>query len=76
MRGEKHTMTYRLKDLEACLDPAMFIRLSRGTVANVTMVTEATPMPGGTHELTLMNGEEPQASRFRSRLLRERLLKL
>src|SRR5439155_39405 len=28
MRGEKHTITYRLKDLEARLDPEQFVRLS------------------------------------------------
>jgi two-component system, LytTR family, response regulator len=76
VRGEKHTISYRLKDLEARLDPDTFIRLSRGTLANVTMVTKATPMPGGTYVLTMTNGQELSTSRFHSRLLRERLLKL
>jgi DNA-binding LytR/AlgR family response regulator len=30
VKGERHTITYRLKDLEARLDPARFIRLGRG----------------------------------------------
>jgi two-component system LytT family response regulator len=76
VRSEKHTIAYRLKDLEARLDPEMFIRLSRGILANVTMVTKATPMPGGMYVLTMTNGQELHASRFHSRLLRERLLKL
>ncbi len=76
LRGEKHVISYRLKDLEARLDPDSFIRLSRGTLANVTMVTKATPMPGGTYVLTLTNGQELTTSRFHSRLLRERLLRL
>ncbi len=76
VRGEKHTITYRLKDLEARLDPEAFVRLSRGTLANVAMVTKATPMPGGTYVLTMTNGQELSTSRFHSRLLRERLLRL
>jgi two-component system LytT family response regulator len=75
-RAEKHTITYRLKDLEARLDREMFVRLSRGILANITMVTKAIPMPGGMYVLTLSNGQELHASRFHSRLLRERLLKL
>ena len=75
-RGEKHTITYRLKDLEARLDPALFIRLSRGTLANVSMVAKVTHMPGGTYQLTMKNGQHLHTSRYHSRSLRERLLKL
>jgi two-component system, LytTR family, response regulator len=75
-RGEKHTITYRLKDLEARLDPNLFVRLSRGAIANVGMVTTVTPMPGGTYVLTLSNGQKMKTSRFHSRVLRERLLRL
>jgi two-component system LytT family response regulator len=75
-RGDKHTITYRLKDLEARLDPDLFVRLSRGTIANVGMVTKVAPMPGGTYLLSLSNGQQLKTSRFHSRVLRERLLKL
>jgi two-component system LytT family response regulator len=75
-RGEKHTINYRLKDLEARLDAERFVRLSRGTLVNVTMITKVTPMPGGTYVLSLVNGQQLQSSRFHSRLLRDRLLKL
>ncbi|HEY3053865.1 MAG TPA: response regulator [Thermoanaerobaculia bacterium] len=75
-RGEKHTITYRLKDLEARLDPARFIRLSRGTIVNIGMITKVTPMPGGTYVLSLANGEQLKTSRFHSRILRERLLRM
>jgi two-component system LytT family response regulator len=75
-RGEKHTITYRLKDLEARLDPELFIRLSRGSIANIGMITKVTPMPGGTYVLSLSNGQQLKTSRFHSRALRERLLKL
>ena len=75
-RGEKHTITYRLKDLEARLDPESFVRLSRGAIANVAMITKVTPMPGGTYVLTMTNGQQLKTSRFHSRTLRDRLLKL
>jgi two-component system LytT family response regulator len=76
MRGEKHTITYRLKDLEARLDPGAFVRLSRGTLANVSMITTITPMPGGTYRVAMSNGQQLHSSRQHSRLLRERLLRL
>jgi two-component system LytT family response regulator len=75
-RGEKHTITYRLKDLEARLDRERFVRLSRGILANVAMISKVTPMPGGTYVLTLTNGQELHSSRFHSRALRDRLLRI
>src|SRR5438874_2271964 len=36
--AERHTISYRLKDLEARLDPARFLRLGRGALANVDMI--------------------------------------
>lgn len=74
--GVKHTIAYRLKDLETRLDPEEFIRVSRGILANISVITKATPMPGGMFVLSLSNGQELHASRFHSRMLRERLLKL
>jgi two-component system LytT family response regulator len=74
--GVKHTIAYRLKDLEARLDREDFIRLSRGTLVNISTITKATPMPGGTFVLLLSNGQELQTSRFHSRLFRQRLLRL
>jgi two-component system LytT family response regulator len=76
MRGEKHAITYRLKDLEARLDPEQFVRLSRGALANISAISKVTPMPGGIFRLFLTNGQQLQASRFHSRVLRERLLRL
>jgi two-component system LytT family response regulator len=75
-RQERHTITYRLKDLEVRLDPAKFIRLSRGTLANIECILRVTPMPGGTYVVKLQNGEELDVSRIQSRLLRGRLLQL
>ena len=63
----RHTITYRLKDLEQRLDPARFIRLGRGTLANVDLIVKVGVMPGGTHEATLTNGQKLQVSRIQSR---------
>lgn len=75
-KGERHTITYRLKDLETRLDPGSFVRLGRGTLANVAHIVKVHVMPGGTHIAQLANGQKLQVSRLQSRILRERLLKL
>jgi two-component system, LytTR family, response regulator len=74
--GERHTINHRLKDLEARLDPAKFIRLGRGTLANVDLITRVGMMPGGGHVAILANGQKLPVSRIQSRMLRERFLKL
>ena len=73
---ERYTITYRLHLLEVRLDPRRFVRLARGTLANLDAVTKISPMPGGTYVATLSNGQELQVSRIQSRVLRETLLKL
>jgi two-component system LytT family response regulator len=75
-RNERHTITYRLKDLERRLDPARFIRLGRGTLANVDLITKVNVMPGGSHVAILSNGQKLAVSRLQSRIIRERFLKL
>jgi two-component system LytT family response regulator len=73
---ERYTITYRLKDLEARLDPARFIRLGRGTIANVETIERVTLMPGGTYVVTLRNEQQLNVSRAQSRVLRDSLLRL
>ena len=74
--GERHTITYRLKDLEARLDPAQFVRISRGTIVSIGVIQKITPMPGGTFTVVLHGGAHHQVSRIRGRVLRDQLLKL
>lgn len=76
LKNERFTITYRLKDLEARLDAQRFLRLGRGTLANVDHIVKIHVMPGGTHEAQLANGQTLQVSRLQSRVLRERLLRL
>jgi two-component system LytT family response regulator len=75
-RNEKHTISHRLKDLEARLTAAEFIRLSRGTLVNVAAIDRVVPMTGGTYTVALTNGQELPVSRIQSRVLRDRLLRL
>jgi two-component system, LytTR family, response regulator len=72
----KHTISYRLKDLEARLDPSRFVRLGRGTLANLDALVKVNVMPGGTHVAVMANGQKLQISRIQSRRLRNRLFKL
>ena len=74
--GERHAITYRLKDLETRLDPSQFIRISRGTLLNLGMIQKITPMPGGTYMAVLQGGAQHQISRLRGRVLRDQLLRL
>jgi two-component system LytT family response regulator len=76
IKQAKHTITYRLKDLEARLDPARFVRLGRGTLANLDALVKVNVMPGGTHVAVLSNGQKLQISRIQSRRLRNQLFKL
>jgi two-component system LytT family response regulator len=76
VKNEKFTITYRLKDLESRLDPSRFIRLGRGTIANIDLIAKVGVMPGGTHVAILRNGQKLQVSRLQSRVLRERILRL
>jgi two-component system LytT family response regulator len=76
IRNEKHVICYRLKDLEARLDPSRFVRLSRGTLANTRMIARFSPMPGGTYLAVMTNGQELSVSRSQARILRGTLLRL
>jgi two-component system LytT family response regulator len=74
--GERHTISHRLKDLEVRLDPATFLRLSRGAIVNIELVKMVRPMPGATYVVTLSNNQRVPVSRIRARALRERLVRL
>jgi two-component system LytT family response regulator len=76
IRGERFTITYRLKDLEARLDPARFVRLERGAIVNLDAIAKVSPMPGATYLVTLVNNQEIRASRQQSKVLREQVFKL
>lgn len=74
--GERYTITHRLHALEAKLDPRRFVRFGRGTLAAVDQIQRVSPMPGGTYQVTMANGQQLPVSRLQAKVLRETLLKL
>ena len=84
--GERHTITtidhhqhsllYRLRDLEARLDPAVFIRLNRGALVNINAVSRIVAGPSGTNVVIFENGQELCMSRIQSQRLRRILRRL
>lgn len=71
---ERYTINYRLKTLEAKLDPKRFLRVGRGALVNVETIRKITPMPGGSYLVTLTNTQQLRVSRSQSRTLRSHLL--
>lgn len=76
IEGQKYTINFRLKDLESRLSESKFIRLSRGAIVNLDYVSRVSPMPGGTYQIVLTNGQEMASSRVQSKILRSKLLKI
>lgn len=74
--NQKYSINFRLKDLELRLDERKFVRLSRGAIVNLNAVSKVSPMPGGTYQIALDNGQEIASSRMQSKMLRSRLLRL
>lgn len=74
--NERFTISHRLHALEARLDPRRFVRLSRGTLAAVDQIQKVSPMPGGTYQVQMSNGQTLAVSRIQSRVLRDTLLRI
>lgn len=72
----RYTINFRLKDLEARLDATKFVRLLRGTLVNLGMITHVNPLPGGTYSVSLKNNQELNVSRLQSRLFRQQFLRM
>lgn len=73
---QQHSFVYRLKDLEARLDPTEFIRLNRGALVNVNVVSRIVPGSAGTSRVVFVNGGELRMSRMQSKRFRRILLEL
>ncbi|MEW6734994.1 MAG: response regulator [Acidobacteriota bacterium] len=76
IQNEQYSINYRLKEMEIRLDRDRFVRLGRGALVNIDMITRINQMPGGTYLVTLKNNQQIRVSRLQSRTLRERLLRL
>lgn len=74
--NQRYEINFRLKDLELRLDERSFVRLSRGALVNLESISRVSPMPGGTYQISLKNGQEIASSRLQSKILRTKLLRL
>jgi two-component system, LytTR family, response regulator len=63
----QYWMDPTLNELEQRLDPARFFRVSRAALVSLNAVTEVVPMPGGSGEVVLKNGQRLEVSRRRFR---------
>ena|SRR5579864_9453431 len=71
---QEHSMYYRLKDLERRLDPAEFVRVSRGLLVNVNAVARILAGTSGTNRVILQNGDEVRMSRIQVQRFRRVLV--
>jgi two-component system LytT family response regulator len=65
--GTQYWMDPTLNELEQRLDPRRFFRISRAALINLNAVTEVFPLPGGSGEVLLKNGQRLEVSRRRFR---------
>ncbi|MCX6629661.1 MAG: response regulator [Candidatus Solibacter sp.] len=71
--GGQYWMDPTLNELEARLNPARFFRISRAATISLNAVAEVFPMPGGSGEVLLKNGQRLEVSRRRFRELLQAL---
>ena len=74
--NERFTISHRLHALESRLDPRRFVRLSRGTLAALDQIQKVSPMPRGTYQVQMANGQTLAVSRIQARVLRDTLLRI
>ena len=61
--GDTHVLRGTMKELEAELDPAVFQRVHRSAIVNLTRVRRLRPHANGEYFLTLSGGQELKLSR-------------
>jgi len=71
--GAQYWMDPTLNHLEGRVDPARFFRISRAALINLNAVTEVFPLPGGSAEVAMKNGQRLEVSRRRYRELLQAL---
>jgi len=76
VNNERHTITYRLRDLESRLPAKDFVRLGRGIIVKLQMIQRIIPLPGGVYSVVLNDNQKFNVSRIQSRIIRSQLLRL
>jgi two-component system LytT family response regulator len=65
--GGRYSMDPGLNQLEEQLEPDRFFRISRAALVNLSAVAELLPLPGGSGEAVMKNGQRLEVSRRRFR---------
>ena len=71
--SKEHVVDETIAQLEATLDPSLFVRIHRSTIVNIEQVAEVRTSVGGRLTLRMKNGVDLPVSRDRTRDLRTRL---
>jgi two-component system, LytTR family, response regulator len=67
--GQTHIMRITMKQLEALLDPARFLRIHRSTIVNSACINSAQTLNNGEYLLTIEGGAQLKVSRsYRDRI--------
>jgi len=61
--GKTHIMRITMKQLEAMLNPAVFLRIHRSTIVNADIIKSAQTLNNGEYMLTLEGGSQLKVSR-------------
>ena len=61
--GKTHIMRITMKQLEAMLNPAVFLRIHRSTIVNADIINSAQTLNNGEYMLTLEGGSQLKVSR-------------
>ena len=69
----EHTVRTAMRDLEARLDPAVFVRVHRSAIVNLDFIKKLEPYFHGEFVITLKDGSQLTSSRSYSAKLREML---
>ncbi len=72
---QEHVLDWTIEDLEATLDPRLFLRIHRSALVNITFVRELVTVEGGRFKVVMRDSRATAlyASRNGAALLRERL---
>ncbi|MBS1718557.1 MAG: response regulator transcription factor [Armatimonadetes bacterium] len=73
--AKSHLVRQSMKELEARLDPAVFVRIHRSAIVNISRVTEFRKSPSSGHSVVLRSGQTLKLSRSRWDEVRARLTK-
>lgn len=74
MKGRGHLLRETMNDIEARLDPEVFVRIHRSSIVNLERVRELRQLFGGDYTVVLHDGTQLKLSRARRERL-ESLLK-